>query len=343
MKKIFSLFFIMILFFVFCVKVNAGTYIVYLHEGKILTKEDEILPYFISSPQKLYIAYLDKDDNLMESFYYYISDFDMARTLGVEVGYDCDTVYSKRTDGDAQGACSMDKYLLYSSGKDFTNVKYWQIVGPVMPNDNSSVIDFCSKYSETQSSNICNNLDEAQYYSMITLKEYSPVSFELICNPKEVKKGESSSCDFVVDATDEVTEIVVPIESDLFKISKYTEADGWMLVNNENGTITLKNESGFIGKEVILNTTLIFKEDLLGDVNINLNDIKYTTLDGYELSGNAKDSVNIYEKIMDEETEKNPDNVDNPDTMDIASIISFLILLTLFIGINNYRIKKELR
>ena len=93
----------------------------------------------------------------------------------------------------------------------------------------------------------------------------------------------------------------------------------------------------------ILNTTLIFKEDLLGDVNINLNDIKYTTLDGYELSGNAKDSVNIYEKIMDEETEKNPDNVDNPDTMDIASIISFLILLTLFIGINNYRIKKELR
>lgn len=358
MKKV--LFFFILFFFSFSLVVAKEYYPEDLEIGNIISSKDTLIAtlYFgTSMPDSIHIVYYDINDNLIEAFTisngfdftYYTYDllqpYDRSMYIwrGVEYSFG-DTCFSTYSNYSNEHVEWCDKFLnMYSLNDNSLKEGYWKVVSVY----EKKLSDFCGETTAVKQSFSCNDGMIFRYdeYELIILKEYLPVTFELVCEPKEVKKGETSNCELKVNAFEEISELTIPMNSDLFDITKYNEVEGWELVDNEDGTVTIKSEDGFKGECVILGATIKFKEDLTDDVEIALNDIHYVTADGIELNGSAKDNITIYEEpvVENPKVEDTKEEVDNPNTFDNVSLVSVLSLVTIFIALMIYRMKRIFR
>ena len=349
MKKVLFLF--VCLFCFFC-KVNANSddimYLNYIDDGTLLDFNQNVAYSYGTGVFMVTVFYVDSDGNVLEAFVN-----DGGRLSGVDeytnfsfasfhVGETCKEAYLRFSEvsknDEVKNWC--ERVMIYSSSYDLSLIKYWNKYSL----SNDELISYCANVNELKDSYICKDIingnSSVLHEPKFLFKEYEPVSFELVCEPKKVKKGETSNCELKVNASEEINELTIPMNGDLFDITKYNEVDGWELVDNKDGTITIKSEDGFKGEGVVLGATLKFKEDLTDDVEIVLDDIYYITADGIELNGNAKDIITIYEEPVVEDTKE---EVDNPNTIDNVSLISILSLITIFIVLMIYRIKKIFR
>lgn len=355
MKKVLFLF--VCLFCFFC-KVNASDVYLYdINEGDKFLYGDKVdvflgNAYGTTFPAQVMLFYIDKNENLLEAFtvnnvwyFTWAGTHEYSRDMYLDAYYDfsfgknCIDVYSDYVEYEEFGelydeACN-DKFTLYSSQNDISKVKVWNVKDFNTFNEDK-LMDLCND-TRFNDSFICDNIGYFDYGHYIVLNEYNPATFELVCEPKEVKKDETSNCELKVNASEEINELTIPMNSDLFDITKYNEVEGWILVDNKDGTITIKSEDGFKGEGVVLGATLKFKEDLTDNVEIELNDIHYITADGIELNGSAKDNITIYEEPVIEDSKE---EVDNPNTIDNVSLVSVIFLLTIFIALMIYRMKK---
>lgn len=319
--------------------------------SKIYTRDDFIDIWIASGSDNLIASYYDKNGDLLESFG--IDRWTLGRYIDIGIG--CNSLYNKYSPEDID-ICDINQYGIYYGDQDISEIRYWKIVEYENweGDGNIRIYDFCRNNEETMNSKTCSDIflksvfpfNNQDYWSYVGFMEYEPASFELICEPKKVKKGETSDCKLKVKATEEITEIIVPIESELFEIIKFDELDSWELIDNEDGTVTITPEMGFKGSATIMSGTFKFKEDLLDNVDVQLNNISYTTVDGIELEGSAGDSVNIYEEVVEEDTkieEDKKEEIKNPDTVDMLDIVLLCILLTVLVLVMSFRMKNELR
>lgn len=311
--------------------------------------------YGTTFPDQVLLFYVDKNGELLESFsvnnlWYltwvgteeYSRDMYLHAYFDFSFGKKCIDVYSDYVEYEEFGelydeACN-DKFTLYSSGNDISKVKVWNVKDFNTFNEDK-LMELCND-TRFNDSFICDNIGYFDYGHYIVLNEYNPATFELVCEPKEVKIGGTANCELSVNTIDEINEITIPITSDLFKILDYENISGWELFDNGDGTITIKSENGFNGEKEVLGFILGFKDDLKGIVNIELKDISYVISDGYELNSDASDSIKIYEEpVVEDEKEE----VKNPTTIDSVSILFVVLSLSIFILLAIYRMRKILR
>ena len=304
----------------------------------IYTSEDYINPMGYGSFYfTLVVAYYDINGELLES-YYVDKDGLSGDYEFVNVGESCTSYYSNPE------YCDKTMGGVYFSDKNIEDIKYWKLLSSAADdtfseyNGREAISDFCISNDEINQSYLCSSYINTSYaeYGNTLLKfvEYNPVAFELVCEPEEVKKGEIASCKLKVKAEDDVVEVTINPNSELYEVVDYKETEGWSSVKTEGGTITLKNEEGFKGEDFIVSVDLKFKEAILNDVVVELTDISYTTASGATLKSTVNDKVNIYEEPEEEIKE---DVEKNPETVGFTPVGSLLILLLSLILLIVYR------
>ena len=200
MKRLFNLSFVMILFLLFCGKVNAETTYPYdIEVGDIYSREDvfDVIDTYYGTvlPFMSHIVYLDKNDNLLYAFTasngfeftYAVNGGNPNYYLGTKVDFNfgstCEEVYEEFDDIYMEW-CE-DYLTMYSSSTDISTIKYWKTISV-----DKTLYDFCDETEDVKNSYSCNEGIGYNGFELIVLKEYSPASFQLICEPKRVKKGE---------------------------------------------------------------------------------------------------------------------------------------------------------
>lgn len=335
MKKILFLF---IAFFGVCSCVFSKTLSVFdlangeVDEDIIYTSSDDINSVGYGSFYfNVIVAYYDINGEMIESFYVdsakYHDDYEL-----INIGQSCREYYSDNT-----LKCTISNNGVYFSDKNLNDIKYWKLLSSGVDNswDDLSGLeaaqDFCISNPNIKDSNLCSVIYTSLFsYGTVVLKfvEYNPVKFELECLPEEVKKGEIANCKLKAKAEDDIVEVTINPNSELYEAVDYKETEGWTSVKNEDGTITLKNEEGFKGEDFIVYVDLKFKEAILDDVVVELADISYTTASGATIKSAVNDKVTIYEEPVVEEEKK---EVKNPDTVDTFDIVALVILLIVFV------------
>ena len=282
------------------------------------------------------VAYYDINGEMIESFYVDSAEYNDDYEL-INIGQSCREYYSDNT-----LKCTISNNGVYFSDKNLNDIKYWKLLSSGVDNSRDDLSgleaaqDFCISNPNIKDSNLCSVIYTSLFsYGTVVLKfvEYNPVSFELVCEPEEVKKGEITSCKLKAKAEDNVVEVTINPNSETYEVVDYKETEGWTSVKNEDGTITLKNEEGFKGEDFIVSVDLKFKEAILDDVVVELTDISYTTASGATLKSTVNDKVNIYEEPEEEikeEVEKNPETIGFTPGGSLLILLLSLILLIVY-------------
>lgn len=307
-------------------------------ETQVFTNEDVIHTYGASFPADLFLAYFDKEGNLLESYGFSSNDgsFNSISELNFNLGYSCQQMYNKFKP-DSVSLCSLGQLGIYSSGKSLDEVKYWkkkEFYNPHMDSD-SYFYDFCDNYEETHNSRICSDLifkssfDYGNFWSYIGFVEYEPVTFNLICEDENLKSGEEVSCKLKVNAEEEIKEFTIATKNDLYEIVNYSEVEGWKILDNKNGTITVKSDAGFKGINYAVSFKFKLADNKTENVNLEIKDFDYTIYDGNVLKSSTSDNVSIKK-----------DEVVNPNTKDFNVILVVFIVSFGCLGIIALKPKK---
>ena len=302
-------------------------YITDLEEGNSVLNEtftnvDIVSGFNGSGPDDLIVSFYNKENVLLESYgipYYAVSK------LEHNIGLKCIDAYERAKSGSSFN-CSLGQEGIYSSGRDISEIKYWKIFEYYHYDGigTRSFYDFCLNNKETHNSRICSDLIFKSIFEFGTSRwhyvgfiEYEPVTFNLICEDENLKSGEEVSCKLKVNAEEEIKDFTIVTKNDLYEIVNYSEVEGWKVLDNKNGTITVKSDAGFKGINYAVNFKFKLANNKTENVNLEIKDFDYTIYDGNVLKSSTSDNVSIKK-----------DEVVNPNTKDFNVIlIVFIVML----------------
>lgn len=275
-----------------------------------------------------------------------VTDFDDSKNnyLGMAFVDENDTLMSLYlsevlTNDNNTNLSYVDLNVIYDNKNKVENlitVHSWKL------NEINNVESFCSTYNEISSLQICNKLENDNYYFLVIKIDRPGPRFEFNCTPKKVKVGEEFVCSLSTETEgDAVHGVSFSLNDSNFDVKLMELADKWEDYSGESS-----NDFAFVGYDnplsdgVILKLTLVSKHDLSGDYAISLNRFMYGFARGGDeggFSGSANyvfDTINIAvleEKIPDDETnvENDKEAEKNPNTSDIGVVfILFSLMLS---------------